>query len=175
MMMSIQHILERFEQSPKWTVYPPTGMPKPSEDFLAPKVKIPDEILYFYKLWGGLKSVIEVDEDLILSVVPPQEFSWAVRKLLGNTLEKQLSAQKEDRAWYWYVIGQGDTDEYFVIDLAPERYGHCYFSKFYFFEQPGWTPVVATSFSGFLHNLYEASLVGETWSWQKLALGDAYD
>jgi hypothetical protein len=127
-------------------------------------------------LCGGLKSIVRRDEDLILSVVSPAEFRWAVAEIFGRFgQDKYLTQFEGDRSWYWYLIGRGDTDEFFVIDLAPERYGHCYFAYFYFWGQPGSTPVIAVSFQEFLERFHQAATMGEEWSWRNLRLGDAYD
>lgn len=154
--------------------YPPSGMPALSNDPRAPQVTIPEEILQFYRLCGGLESVIRRDEDLFLSIVPPNKFSWTVKEILGASLSKQQELIKDNIGWNWYTIGRGDTDEYFVVDLAPERFGHCYFVQFYFFLQQGWTPRVALSFQELLEQFLKAAFVGENWSWKNTGLGDAY-
>ncbi len=170
----MQELITQFVESPKWIVYPPNGMPSLSNDTLAPKISIPEEILQFYELCGGLESVIQNDEDLFLSIGAANKFTWAVKKILSNTYVREYKALKDDMAWNWYVIGSSGTDKYFVVDPAPERFGHCYFTELYFFTQPGWTPVVAKSFQGLLRQFLKAVNVGENWSWENTGLGDAY-
>jgi hypothetical protein len=131
--------------------------------------------LDFYKLCGGLQSVVVHDGDLILSVASPQEFSWALPTILDEAFESSYAAFQEHRSRYWYLVGRGDTDQYFAIDLSTSRYGYCYFINLYFFGQPGRTPIIADSFSSFLNVLYAAAERGEGWSWYNLKLGDAFD
>jgi hypothetical protein len=173
--MDIQQIVMEFDRSSKWVVHPPSGLPKPADDARAPDVAIPDEVLRFYESCGGLESVVQEDQDLILSIASPKEFNWALPQVLGRSFEEHFVAPEDEIEWYWYVIGRGDTNEYFVIDLATERYGRCYFAELYFFGQRGRTPIVADSFYGLLQQFYKAASVGENWSWGDAKLGDAYD
>jgi hypothetical protein len=172
----IQELIKQFEESPNWMVYYPSGeLPALSNAPRAPQVTIPEEILQFYKLCGGLESVIQRDEDLDLSIVPPDKFSWTVKELLRTSLIKQQEVVKNNIGWNWYTIGRAGTNRYFVVDLAPERFGHCYLVQFYFFLQRGRIPVVALSFQELLEQFLRAALVGENWSWENTGLGDAYD
>jgi hypothetical protein len=167
--MEMQQLIMEFSRSPKWTVRPSKGLPELSKDERAPFVTIPDEMLQFYELCDGLECSTR-----FLSIAPPDEFHWAVKWILRRSFDSQVAAFKDQREWYWYVVGCG-TDQYFVVDLAPERHGHCYFTELYFFGQRGWAPIVAVSFQGLLRQLYEAANAGEDWSWNDAKLGDAYD
>jgi hypothetical protein len=138
-------------------------------------VLIPEDLLEFYKLCGGLESIVSCDEDLILSVVRPASFSWSLPSVFGEPLESTFPGYENTMFRYWYMLGRGDTDEFFVIDLNPASYGRCYLSYLYYFGQPGRTPIVAGSFSEFLVTLYDAAAKGERWSWDDIGLGDALD
>src|SRR5688572_16351887 len=108
-----------------------------------------------------METDIQRDEDLFLSIVSPRNFQWATKLILGDSFEKQMQSFDGEIEWFWYIIGRGDTDEYFVIDLAPERYGRCYYVSFSFFGQMGRTPIIAHSFTELLKVLYQAAQVGE--------------
>lgn len=173
--MTITQEIEKFKRSKKWIVHPAQGMPKLSQDPKAPVASIPDDLLQFYSFCSGMETDIQSDDDLFLSIVAPRNFQWAPRLILGDLLEKQVPSFDGGIEWFWYIVGRGDTDEYFVIDLAPERYGRCHYVYFYFFGQKGGTPVIAHSFTELLKVLYHAAKVGEAWRWERLGLGDAYD
>lgn len=174
--MKISQLIEKFRDSPKWTLFPPTGLPQYSRDIRAPDVRIPDGALRFYELCGGLETIIRGDDELLLSIAPPAEFDWAIGKIFDRFGEDKYVAQfKGDISWHWHLIGYGATDEYLLIDLSPERYERCYLANFYFFGQKGRIPIVATSFEGLLQQLYRATIQGEEWSWNDEGLGDAYD
>jgi hypothetical protein len=103
------------------------------------------------------------------------KFTWALPIILGEAFESSYQDFAKDISRYWYLIGLGDTDEYFMIDLSASRFGRCYFVYLYFLGQPGRTPVIAHSFSNFLDILYVAAEKGEQWSWYAMELGDAFD
>jgi hypothetical protein len=110
------------------------------------------------------------------TIVSADEFSWAVARILGAfTDQRAFDAMEGNRAWYWYIIGCTGTDEYFVIDLAPERYERCYYTHLYLFGQRGSTPVMATSFQDLLQRLYRAAEDDDPRYWERESLGDAYD
>ena len=173
--MTIAKLITKFNESSQWIVTAPAGVPSLSRNPIAPNGDIPNSVFQFYSLCGGLKSVIQYDEDIFLSIEPPQGFSWAVEKILGQSFQKQVDAYREHRSWFWYVIGRSNIDQYFVIDLAPERFGYCYYTELYFFAQKGRTPVIGTSFLDLLERFYEAVKVGEDWSWESSDYGDAFD
>ena len=172
--MKLTDLIKKFVESSKWSIYPPSGYPAHSSDTRAPEVVMPQELLDFYAVCGGLETIIERDEDVFLSILPPEQAVWAPAEILGHTLDKQLEYIVDDITWYWYIIGRGDTDEYFVIDLSPEQYGKCYFTTVYNFGQSGLTPIAAHSFRELLTRLLAAASVGEEWSWRERRLGDAY-
>lgn len=173
--MSVSDQITRFASSRRWQLRSAASPPQLSSDSRTPRVQIPPDVLEFYELCGGLQSVVIHDSDLILSVASPQEFSWALPTILGEAFESSYAAFQDNRSSYWYLIGRGDTDEYFAIDLSSSRYGYCYFIKLYFFGQPGRIPIIADSFSKFLDMVYSAAEWGEEWSWYDLELGDAFD
>ncbi len=172
--MDIQSLVLRFRRSRKWIFSEPSGLPQLSHDPRAPNVSIPEEVLRFYELCGGLETDPDWDSDVAYAIVPPNDFKWAIARIVGRYPE-QFDALRNNRAWYWYVIGAWSTEEYFVIDLASERYGRCYYTTFYTFAQPGRTPIVATSFQDLLKRIYEAAARHRPYYWRHARLGDAYD
>lgn len=173
--MSIVPQLNRFFVNKRWHLDPAVGSPQTSSDPKAPLVAIPKDILEFYEFCGGLRSNVVTDEDLILSISSPSEFSWALPLLLDERFEVLYPDFEHDISRYWYLLGRGDTDEFFAIDLSAFRFERCYFVNLYFFGQSGKIPIIANSFSDFLDLLYIASERGERWSWYDIGLGDAYD
>jgi hypothetical protein len=173
--MLIQEALKEFQNRPDWIVHPSKGLPLLSDDPRAPEVTIPGDVLRFYDECGGLENVPRIDVDVALEIVSPGYFKWAVKRILGASLDRQEAGFRGERDWKWYVIGYGYTDEYFFIDLSPERYEYCYFTDFYFFGQKGRTPVVATSFHELLQYFLEAAENGQQRFWEGKNFGDAYD
>lgn len=173
--MNIQELVLRFQSNPNWIVHPPRGLPQLSSDPRAPNARIPDEVLRFYELCGGLKSVPRPESDVAFEIVSPDSFRWAIAAIVGRYSEQEYIAFRNNRAWYWYILGYSLTDEYFMIDLAPERYGRCYYVYFYFFGQPGGAPIVGLSFEDLLERFYKAVEEDDPMYWEHEKLGDAYD
>jgi hypothetical protein len=172
--MKIEALIEQYRRDPQWCVYPVAGLPNLPEELVKLNASIPDSVIRFYQLCGGVEHLIWRDEDLPLKIVQPEKFTWAMDQILGKTLDKRAPTIKENIAWRWCIIGKVDVDDYLFIDLAPERYGRCYFNNFYFFMRNGSVPIVANGFEGLLQKLLEVGKVGEDWVWEDSNLGDAY-
>lgn len=157
-----------------WTVFPPAGTPKPSADPRAPQTVLPDTLLQFYQLCGGMKTNIRSDDDLAVRIVPASSFNWAIKEIIGSLDDDAIEIYRDDILWNCYVIATVGTDEYFVIDLAPERYERCYFTELYFFGHKGWTPIIADSFLELLQRLTKAATGPDKRFWETKNLGDAY-
>ncbi len=173
--LPVSEAVAQFESSPLWSVFEPDDSPQVLIDPRAPDVIIPEAVLKYYKLCGGQETIITTDDNIVLSVVRPEEFEWALKTVLGKFLDRQIDTLQDGYTWKWYVIGRGDTDDYFVIDLCPKRYGYCYFTTTYTFGQRGLIPIVATSFEGLLQQLHTAAKIGEDWDWYKTSLGDLFN
>lgn len=171
----LKRLLKRLRKDPAWTVFPPKGVPERSSDPRAPHVNLPDDVLTFYQLCGGMESNIRTDDDLDIQIVPSAGFNWAIKEIIGNLYDEDVEIYRDDILWYCYIVASVGTDEYFVIDLAAERYGRCYYTELYFLGRKGWTPIIADSFLGLLRRLEKAVTMQEERFWESDNLGDAYD
>lgn len=171
----LQRLIERLKKDPAWTVFPPEDMPEPSNDPRAPHVSFPDDVLSFYRLCGGMETNIRTDYDLAVQIVPATGFNWAIKAIIGSINDDDIEIYRDDVLWNCYIIASVGTDEYFVVDLTPERYERCYFTELYFFGHKGWTPIIANSFYGLLQRLEKAAAEPDKRFWESNNLGDAYD
>lgn len=171
--MNLAYLITQFRSRHRWIVKQSSTVQLLSSTLHDPQLTIPKSLIEFYNLCSGIENTVYQDEDLFLSIVPPEEFKWVPEVILGNALKKLRSGIEEEIFWNWYIIGRGDTDEYFAIDLAPERSGRCYFFNFYFFGQKNTMSIVANSLAELLQVFLEAAEVGEPWDWHKLGLGYA--
>lgn len=175
MVNSMKEIVDAFYASPKWQVSPPTVSTPNVLDAVREEfpLEFPDEVYKFYALCNGLEFLGEGDDEGFLSIEPVNKLGWAVPTIFGR--DKYVHHFKGDILYTCFVIGRADSQEFFLIDLGPARYGYCYFAETYFLGQKGWMPFIASSFSRLLEKLLEVSGYGEYVSWQKMGLPDAYE
>jgi len=171
----LKRFIDRLKKDPAWTVFPSKELPELSSDPRAPQVSLPDDILYFYQLCGGMETNIRSDYDLAIQIVPATGFNWAIKEIIGSLKDSAINDYQDNILWTCYVLASVGTDEYLVIDLAPERYGRCYFTEFYLLGCEGWTPIIAESFLGLLQRLEKAAAEPDKRFWETDNLGDAYD
>ncbi|MEM7336485.1 MAG: SMI1/KNR4 family protein [Chloroflexota bacterium] len=162
--MKLENLTKKFKKNIKWKFSAPKGVPHIPKGLSELSISFPSDYLKFWELCGGLDYKFEKDEDLCLSVLSPSESGWAVGEIFsGFGYVTGMFPHKNEYTWYWYLIGRGDTDDYYLMDLAPERLGYCYFANFYFFGHPHHTSLVSYNFQDFLIEIYRAGEMGEEW------------
>ncbi len=167
----IQEILNRISKTPDCFVASPQGIPE-----IAPGHKLPGDLLQFYSLCGGV--TLFNSSAYRMTIVPPDKFTFANPIMFAGLAPEEVAAivPADDISWSWYLVGEGDGAERITIDLAPERNGRCYDSFWDSYAMPGYSPIIAFSFTELLLRLLENQ--GDHWYWCRpdfKPLGDAYD
>ncbi len=167
--MDMESLIKRIKVTPDCIIYPPSGIPT-----IQPEHTLPEDVLTFYQLCGGI-ALYEMSE-YSLHIVPPENFQLANPIILVGLTEEQFRATRNEISWSWYLIGQGESNEYVTIDLHPNRLGRCYYSFWDRHAMKGYSPVIATSFTDLLIRMLDNR--GQEWYWEQAdfeSLGDAYD
>ena len=171
----INQKIQLFQASSKWHVTPAIKLFELCRHPLSPEVVFPNSILTFYELCSNMEAVIKDDDDLDVILSSPSEFQWLPQRLFDERLEKYIDTLAGSMLLYWYVFGKCGTEEYFVVDLHPNRYEHCYYINRYDLGPKGSTSIIAYSFPDFLQKLYVASLAEGEWLWTDNNLGKLYE
>lgn len=169
-MKSIQEVLVEIEMLQDCYLYPAQGLPKISTTHA-----LPGDLLEFYRQCGGVS--LYQSSAYSIEVVPPAKVTLANPKIIGISEEglKALSEDSLDISWSWYIIAEGANAQYITIDLSRERLGRCYDSFWDRHATPGYSPIIAKSFTELLGRLVENR--GKHWYWLQPEFqpyGDAY-
>jgi hypothetical protein len=108
--------------------------------------------------------------------VSPNHFVLANPVIFIGVEENELRASKKDISWSRYIVGENDNRQILTIDLAVERLGRCYDSFWDSHAMPGYTPIIAQSFTELLIRLHTNQ--GRHWYWIQPdfhSIGDAYE
>jgi hypothetical protein len=160
--MTIDELLHRISGEANCTISPPTGIPA-----IAPEHALPDDVLAFYRVAGGVSLFVGSDYEYV--IVPPGE-------VRPTNAVMRIDSMEDDISEAWYVIADDRGGDYLSIDLHPARLGRCYDS---FHETHGFvgdTPIIARSFTELLQRLFENRGAYPYWlrdDFQRI--GDAYD
>lgn len=168
-MSEIIQVLAQIQNSSDCLIYPSEGLPKIKSTLI-----LPDDLQEFYQLCGGLS--LFRSSSYTIDIVPPDRFLLANPVLFTGIGEEDLFNSREDISWSWYIIGEGENGQYITIDLAQERLGKCYDSFWERHAMPGYSQIVAKSFTELLSRLFENQ--GKHWYWilsNYGCYGDAYD
>ena len=169
--MSIRELVARIRATPDCTVVDPIKRSDLHYPTLHQGHVFPNDLREFYDICGGV-SLFERSPSP-MAIVPPMGVLLANAVLFyGMTLE-QLVSTLDDISWTWYLIASNDSGEYLTIDLHQQRLGRCYNSFIGYHANPGYSTIVAFSFTELLTRLYENK--GQTWLPNVISLGDAYD
>lgn len=150
-------------------VYPSQGHPQ-----IYPEHVFPDDLREFYQLCGGVSFF--PSSAYSLNIVSPSRFLLANPVFFTGVSREDLLSSKSDISWSWYIIGEGDRGQFITIDLSPERLGRCYDSFWDCHAMPGYSQIVAKTFTELLIHL--ANNKGKPWYWLQpgfISYGDAYD
>jgi len=168
-MIGIEALLARIGSTPDCIVDSPKKLPEISSQHILPK-----DLRKFYQLSGGVS--LYHSSVYSIKIVSANEFLLANNVLFSGINKNDLLASKEDISWAWYIVGEGENGQLITIDLAPERLGRCYDSFWDCHAMPGYSPIVAKSFTELLLRLFENQ--GNHWFWLQSefeSYGDAYD
>lgn len=161
--MKVKELINEIKTWPNCKVYPPTGLPSIDDK----KHNLPDDIIEFYKLCGGV-TLFE-SESYASNIVSPDKFVLANPVIVGELCEDDITSE-------WYIIADDGNGDYITVDLSNERLGRCYDSYWDRHGVVGECPIIATSFTQLLENLVVNK--GKQCYWLKdefVSLGDAYD
>lgn len=168
--MLIEELVSRIRALPNCTVLPPSGVPKTNEE-----QKLPDDIIRFYELCGGV--TLFDDAPYSVRILPPEEFKQTTPIFWDDKIMEAAQETLEYKVSYgWYAIVDLHDSNYLSIDLNRKRKGRCYQTFWDSYAVIGETPIVARSFSDLLERLLENQ--GDYWYFLKddfVPLGDAYD
>lgn len=152
--MDIPTLLSEIEGIANCEIRPPAGLP-----VVAPPYVLPDDLIAFYRLCGGLRLFTEAP--FCLEIVPPDRMLVANPVILAGASTDDLEASKDHASWSWYIIGEGENSQFITIDLSLKHLGRCYDS--FWDRHPGNSEVIAFSFTSFLTQIVAAQ--GEDWYW----------
>ena len=168
-MVDIASVVAAIERTPDCKLYPSAGIPSVGKPH-----GLPEDVAAFYELCGG--AILFERSPYSVRIVAPASFVLANPVILVGLTENQLDSTRQEISWSWYLIAEGDSGQYFSIDLAPERLGRCYYTFWDSHAMRGHSPIVAKSYSNFLERML--SNRGQEWYWERpgeASLGDAYD
>jgi hypothetical protein len=168
-MNDMSQLLDTIRRTADCFVMPTQGFPT-----IDPNHVFPDDLIEFYRLCGGI-SLFRTSAYSI-EIVPPSHLVLANPVIYIGVDENELGASKNDISWSWYIIGEGDNRQLLSIDLAIERLGRCYDSFWDCHAMPGYSPIIAQSFTELLVNLHANQ--GRHWYWLQpdfRSIGDAYE
>lgn len=163
--MKIEEMINKFRTLPNCAVWPPNGLPVTDASH-----PIPDDVLEFYRLCGGM-SVFNEDRCGI-NIVAPEDVKPADSIILEpKTAHFRTNELSKD----FYVIGYDEDSQWITIDLNPNRLGRCYESFWDSYAGPGTSPIIALSFSQLLEHFISFQ-DADFWDMPNFeAYGDAYD
>lgn len=167
-MIKIEEVIARIRNTSDCLIDPPKGLPVINAEHILPK-----DIQEFYQLCGGVS--LFCSSVYSMNIVSPDKFLLANPVLFTGISEADLRASKGDISWSWYIIGAGENGQFITIDLNPKRLGRCYDSFWDCHAMPGYSQIVAKSFTELLLQLVKNQ--GKYWYWLRSdfnSYGDAY-
>jgi hypothetical protein len=167
--MTILDVIRSMSERPDITLSPPAGIP-----VLNPEHQLPDDLLQFYRVCGGMR----MRNGLEITILTPEQVILTNKVILKDLSDDQLKAISDDITWSWYTIARDDNGDYLSIDLDPARMGRCYDSFWDCHGVPGSCAIIARSFTELLVHLIQADPLSDQPYWFSesfTVLGDAYD
>jgi antitoxin YokJ len=165
-MAMMAELLVRISATSGCLVHRAAGFPE-----VLPEYVIPNDLREFYGLCGGVALFLEAD--YLVTISAPHELVLSNPAIRRN---RAIDIGEVDISDSWHVIGRSGEEEYFSIDLAPDRLGRCYDSLPEIHAVAGSSAIIATSFTDLLERFLANH--GEHWYWEEPdwdSLGDAYD
>ncbi len=143
-------------------VYVSVGLPR-----IKGEHELPADLKEFYELCGG--AMLFEGSNYPVHLMSPNDFVLANPVIIDESGEGDISAD-------WYIVAQGDSEEYVTIDLNKKRLGRCYDSFWDRHGVAGDCPIIAGSFTELLKRLLDQK--GQRHYWLRddfEPYGDAYD
>lgn len=168
----MKDLIQTFKNNKQCTVHRPVSI-----SFEEDKLDLPNDLIEFYRLCGGL--VYEIDEGLEIEILPLDKVSVAYPLYFDETIieeEKKKGLFGYHAFYQWYVVANCGDGYYLCMDLHPDRKGKCYEGNWQTFAMRDHSPIVANSFTELLSNILHYT--NEDFFWledQFKSLGDAYD
>jgi antitoxin YokJ len=140
---------------------------------------LPQDLSAFYALCGGV--ALYEHAGVGVRVVGPSRFVPATPFIVGDEVmreAREAGAIVPDMSDDWFVIASAiqDSDVVVTIDMSTQRFGRCYDSSLGRHANPGYSTIIALSFTEFLARSIHAR--GLILYWDDPAFrpyGDAYD
>ena len=167
-MIDLSYLLDKIRVKPHCSVRQAQGLPLVAHGHV-----LPNDVIEFYNLCGGI-SLFD-NSAYSMEIVAPDQFVLANPVIFIGVTEDQLRASMNDISWSWYIVGKGKNRQFLTIDLANNRLGRCYDSFWDSHAMPGYSPIIAQSFTELLLRLYANN--GDHWFWLQPdfhSVGDAY-
>lgn len=165
----MQEILSRIKSTPDCYVFPPQ-----QNTFKLPDdLPVPLDITLFYNLSNG--AVFFSQSEYRIDIVPIEQFKQANPEIILGLTNEEMQSTINEASWNWYIIGKGDTGEYIVIDLHPQRLGYCYYGFWDSYAMKGHTPIIASTFSELLLRLLQNQGQSRYWEAEGFLQVDAYN
>jgi len=161
-MTDVGDLLNLIENTPDCRLFAPSGLPTIEREHI-----FPDDLARFYALCGS--AIIYESSAYCANISSPKDLILANPVIVGERGEYDITSS-------WYIVAYLPDGNYITIDLSNDRLGRCYDSSLGRHGNPGYCPVIATSFTDLLANLYREG--GKYWYWLEddfAPLGDAYD
>ena len=118
----ITTLLKAISALPTCEIYPPTQLPMLHQGHI-----LPDDLLEFYQLCGGL--VLYTESAFPITIVPPQDVVPANTVLFAGLDVQDITTTYSHPSWSWYILCDCCDSNYLTIDLSKGRLGYCYDSR----------------------------------------------
>lgn len=168
-MTILSNLLDSIRQTPDCEITQPDGLPEIHSNHV-----LSEDVIEFYTLCGSIS--LFRSSAYSIEIYPPQRLILANPVIFIGVNENELRASKNDISWSWYIVAQGENNQFITIDFAPERLGRCYDSFWDTHAMPGSSQIIARSFTELLVKLFAGA--GNHWYWLQqdfYSIGDAYD
>lgn len=167
-MRDMPQLLNIIQRTPDCFVMPAQGLPT-----IDPSHVLPDDLMEFYRRCGGVS--LFPSSAYSIEIVPPNHLVLANPVIFIGIDKDELKTSINDISWSWHIVGEGANRQFLTIDLAVERLGRCYDSFWDCHAMPGYSPIIAPSFTELLVRLHANQ--GRHWYWLQpdfQSIGDAY-
>jgi antitoxin YokJ len=146
--VKIEELLEAISSDGRCVVKPSIGLPK-----INPSILLPQEIIDFYSLCGGIEFF--TDEDYCCFINSPNDFTFANGVALRELSESDvLDAFGADHfSWSWYYFAHFDTlDDIIAVSVQGDDVLSCY--DCYWSSYPNKNRKISSSVSEMIEKIY---------------------
>lgn len=136
--------------------------------------KLPEDLEYYFSNYDGIKLFSDMPFGIIIVGINDFRVTNEVLYPEDDVIWEELEGDISEN---WYMIAKAEElDQYISIDLDDDRMGYCYDSFLETHANPGFSLIIAKSFTELLERLFNSK--GEFWFWNSEGFegyGDAYD